>query len=631
MGNPFELHQEIYLPVHGKVEYVLPEIAVIDHPALQRLRRVRQLGLAHNVFPGGTHSRFEHSIGAVHVAQRMIDAANRNHAKSKEQAGSWRLVVISPEVTFLIRLGALLHDVGHVPLGHTLEDELGHLSKHDGHHRLGRVADTKYRSYVLPPEIVVENPPADGWTLRELIDSLYGELVKKLGLKDSAFDVVSAIITKPAKEAKAKAKDEQRNERIDKQIPLKVCQDVVGNTICADFLDYLHRDWHHLGKPLFDDQRLYDYMEARGSERPDPEKGKIVRREFVINVGQPKKVRHDALTSILDLLEARYRLAETVLFHRTKLALIGLLDRCLLEIFELHRQVGIAEKDSKSLAEELLLAASDDDVPRVLSDLARGGATQARKTIDQALESESKAGSAALGEKKELFPPPETALPVVGPLQERLSFIDDLISRFSGRKVYTLAHKLRMSDFPEPHNPDNSKIRKIVSLYHQPGNRLQFLTAVEALCRLPRGSVVMYCPHDARMNAKIAKVNLLVDDDVIEFDKYESRNPQAGLTCGALGAQVGRFYQLWSTQVFVEQESWQALTPSEQLHLEAVLREFLFQLSSTPASVVRVQMEGSLKVVRERELSAARSGSADPTDQNFEDFTFPSGLTYSST
>src|SRR6185295_8691689 len=50
--------QEIFLPVHGYVKLSLPEISIIDHPAFQRLRRVRQLGLAHFVFPGGTHSRF---------------------------------------------------------------------------------------------------------------------------------------------------------------------------------------------------------------------------------------------------------------------------------------------------------------------------------------------------------------------------------------------------------------------------------------------------------------------------------------------------------------------------------------------------------------------------------------------
>jgi HD superfamily phosphohydrolase len=613
--------QEIYLPVHGKVELLLAEMAVVDHPAFQRLRRVRQLGLAHLVFPGCTHSRFEHSIGAAHVAQSMVEAANKNRSRAHGEGGKWRLVPISPEVTFLIRLGALLHDIGHVPLGHTLEDELNHLSKHDGHHRLMRVADTKHSDYQLPAGAQGPATPSGGWSLRELVDALYGSLVAGLGIDVPPFDVVSAIIIKPARHGKAKEDDEARNARVDRSIPLKVCQDIVGNTICADFLDYLHRDWHHLGKPLFDDRRLYDYMEVREADL-----GQGVRREFIINVGDPKKVRHDALTSILDLLEARYRLAETVLFHRTKLALIGLLDRCLLEIFELHRQAGITEPESASLAESLLLAASDDDVPRVLHDLSRGETSAARDKLDKALAKEADQATAELAPRRELFA--ESTSPPVGRLMESLVLIDQLIARLAGRQVYTLSYKLRMSDFPEPHTPGNAKVGNIVQTYERPQNRLAFLSAIEAICRLPRGSVAMYCPHDARMNAKIARVNLLVEDEVVEFDAYEKRNPQAGLTCGALAAQVGRFYQLWSTQIFVEQSCWDQLSPEERSHLEAVFHGFLFQMKPLAPAVARLQVEGPLKKVRDRVQSAARSGSLDLLDQQYAGFKFPSGLPY---
>src|ERR1051325_1748214 len=107
----FKPAQEIFLPVHGYVELSPAEIAIIDHPAFQRLRRVRQLGLAHFVFPGATHSRFEHSIGAAFVAQRIIDSVNSNYRRGDPSPGKWHLAEISDEVTALIRLGALLHDI----------------------------------------------------------------------------------------------------------------------------------------------------------------------------------------------------------------------------------------------------------------------------------------------------------------------------------------------------------------------------------------------------------------------------------------------------------------------------------------------------------------------------------------
>jgi len=66
-------------PVHGDVYLTHEELSVLDTPEMQRLRGVKQLGSADLVYPGARHTRFEHSIGTVHVAQRMIDAVNLAH------------------------------------------------------------------------------------------------------------------------------------------------------------------------------------------------------------------------------------------------------------------------------------------------------------------------------------------------------------------------------------------------------------------------------------------------------------------------------------------------------------------------------------------------------------------------
>ena len=119
------------------------------------------------------------------------------------------------------------------------------------------------------------------------------------------------MICKPPKDETTKSRWEKRSSDISDFIPLNVCRDIVGNTICADFLDYLFRDWYHLGKLLIEDPRLYHYMEVRCE-------GPASTSKFVINVGASDSPRHDAITNILELLESRYKLAETVLFHRTK-------------------------------------------------------------------------------------------------------------------------------------------------------------------------------------------------------------------------------------------------------------------------------------------------------------------------
>ena len=107
-------------PVHGFIEYDDWEQEVINHAAFQRLRRIRQLALADFVYPGATHSRFEHALGTMHVATKMYDAIvirQRAYLESErgyDQAGLDR-------DRRVVRFAALLHDIGHSPFSHSSE------------------------------------------------------------------------------------------------------------------------------------------------------------------------------------------------------------------------------------------------------------------------------------------------------------------------------------------------------------------------------------------------------------------------------------------------------------------------------------------------------------------------------
>ena len=85
---------------------------LVDTPAFQRLRYVRQLGLAYLVYPGATHSRFEHALGTYHLARRTI-------ALLQERGELDSLPADEPAVIYA---AALLHDVGHYPFSHALEE-----------------------------------------------------------------------------------------------------------------------------------------------------------------------------------------------------------------------------------------------------------------------------------------------------------------------------------------------------------------------------------------------------------------------------------------------------------------------------------------------------------------------------
>src|SRR5688572_26040701 len=95
---------------------------IIDSVAFQRLRYIRQLGLAHLVYPGATHTRFDHALGVYHLARRTVNAL-RERGDLRE---------LPPLEHQLIPLAALLHDIGHYPFSHALEE----LEEHRiaGHH-----------------------------------------------------------------------------------------------------------------------------------------------------------------------------------------------------------------------------------------------------------------------------------------------------------------------------------------------------------------------------------------------------------------------------------------------------------------------------------------------------------------
>ncbi|WP_420615348.1 HD domain-containing protein [Candidatus Palauibacter sp.] len=104
-------------PLWGNVRVDQDAAEILDTPQFQRLRRVKQLGFAHLVYPGGVHNRFLHALGVYHLVSRAISCLERDgHLEGLAAEDLDELPVV--------RLGALLHDVGHYAFSHALE-ELG--------------------------------------------------------------------------------------------------------------------------------------------------------------------------------------------------------------------------------------------------------------------------------------------------------------------------------------------------------------------------------------------------------------------------------------------------------------------------------------------------------------------------
>mgnify|MGYP000911685510 CR=1 FL=1 len=128
-------------PVHGYVEADATALRLLDSPVVQRLRHVSQLGFANLVYPGANHTRFEHSLGAMHLAGLMCRELGLDDGETK-----------------LVTTAALLHDIGHGPFSHVTEPVMEEFVGR-GHHQIGclvregPIAETLEAEGIDPAEV----------------------------------------------------------------------------------------------------------------------------------------------------------------------------------------------------------------------------------------------------------------------------------------------------------------------------------------------------------------------------------------------------------------------------------------------------------------------------------------------
>jgi HD superfamily phosphohydrolase len=104
-------------PVYGFISIPYGIIFdLIEHPFFQRLRRIKQVGLTHYVYPGALHTRFHHALGALHLMSEAIDVLR------------FKQVEITDEEAVAVSIAILLHDIGHGPFSHALENTLVDIS-----------------------------------------------------------------------------------------------------------------------------------------------------------------------------------------------------------------------------------------------------------------------------------------------------------------------------------------------------------------------------------------------------------------------------------------------------------------------------------------------------------------------
>jgi HD superfamily phosphohydrolase len=206
-------------PVHGYVEINDRALGVISNPYFQRLRHITQTGLAYLVYPGMTHSRFEHSVGSMYLASEFLRYIARNS----------RLDFVTDDYVSLVSVIALLHDVGHLPFSHTWENGL------EAYKTIyGEISG--YRGRKTHVDLGIR-----------LIEEVFSDALER---------AYGGFVSDPVGFAKRVLMESPRNDEE------RLATLVISNFIDADRGDYLLRDSYHAGVEygIYDIERLKRFL-----------------------------------------------------------------------------------------------------------------------------------------------------------------------------------------------------------------------------------------------------------------------------------------------------------------------------------------------------------------------------------
>ena len=289
-----KVEHEIRDPIHGFIHLSGDEMRIVNSAPFQRLRSIRQLALTNLVYPGATHSRFEHSLGVMELAGRIFDVVTREEnlghltqtmrnriaeGLEKNKKEEWRGT---------LRFAALCHDLGHLPFSHA-----------------GEVKDLLPSRWTTHEGISVELTASPEGLLDE-----WGKI--------SPFSPSAETIAKIAV-----APDPKVWAPLGRPVPKLtdwegiLSQIIVGDSFGADRMDYLLRDAYYVGVPngVFDHLQLIEALRIL----PEPEEGAKLfpgpdKRDAALSLGLVRGGLHSAEA----LMMARYFMYQQVYFHRTR-------------------------------------------------------------------------------------------------------------------------------------------------------------------------------------------------------------------------------------------------------------------------------------------------------------------------
>jgi uncharacterized protein len=273
----------IHDPIHGTIEVTPQEIKLIDSRPFQRLRHIKQLGFSELAFPGATHSRYAHSLGAMQMATRMVDRALATIELPAADKARLRQTV---------RLAVLFHDLGHPPMSHVSERVMPKLERLG----LGAWADDPGRQ-----------AHHEDYTVKLLIDSELTELIEEhLGdLGVTGARLAGLVMGRPPP-------GDDRAFVVNGHDMLPLLNQIVSSEMDADRMDYLRRDAYYCGVSYGN----FDHLWLTANLCAQAYEGR-----------QALALLHKGVWAFENFLLARYHMFLAVYYHHTATCFDNLLGR----------------------------------------------------------------------------------------------------------------------------------------------------------------------------------------------------------------------------------------------------------------------------------------------------------------
>jgi len=334
-------------------------VEIIDTPEFQRLGGIKQLGFANVAYRGAENTRLAHSIGTYFVTRTIMRRIVQNHERfgfeffehpGKHLSEDFRLIPrnaydgeppdkISHQskwrgLTEVVSIAALLHDITHVPFGHTLEDEFDNIYlKHD------KLAGPRLFKFLFDEKSCLKKvfDAKDNWIQSISNDDLKKLIYVILSWKDRVdvkkFTGISFeyLLKTELKNCNVGDPRNQRlkdlmdwhNQFVKKKMFHPFMSDVIANTICADLLDYLPRDRMNLGMEYQQHNRIQRFLTIGQGTLYPPNEG--LRLSILVTRSRKGGQRPDVATAVLKIMRERYEMSERVYHHHKKAAASSML------------------------------------------------------------------------------------------------------------------------------------------------------------------------------------------------------------------------------------------------------------------------------------------------------------------